>query len=177
MLTFDIVVAMDANRGIGIGGKLPWNLPEDMRHFKEVTTRREDPSKMNAVIMGRKTWDSIPEKFRPLPERINVVISRSGDVLLGPGVVKASGLDDALAQLERYQDTVERVFVIGGEQIFRLALAHEACRKIHLTRIEHAFACDTFFPEFEHRFSKEIGRSEMKSNGTLRYFFVVYGGG
>lgn len=75
-LTFQIVVAATRKLGIGKGGTMPWKLPGDMAYFKELTSRTADPSKQNAVVMGRKTWESIPPKFRPLPGRVNVVLTR-----------------------------------------------------------------------------------------------------
>lgn len=75
--TVDIVVAATRAGGIGIGGALPWQLPSDMAFFKSLTMKTQDPAKQNAVIMGRKTWSSIPPKFRPLKGRVNVVLSTS----------------------------------------------------------------------------------------------------
>ena len=75
--TFQLVVAATRNMGVGRGGTLPWRLPGDMAYFKDLTQRTADPCKQNAVIMGRKTWESIPARFRPLTGRINVVLSRS----------------------------------------------------------------------------------------------------
>lgn len=75
-LTFQIVVAATRKLGIGKGGTMPWKLPGDMAYFKELTSRTADPAKQNAVVMGRKTWESIPPKFRPLPGRVNVVLTR-----------------------------------------------------------------------------------------------------
>ncbi len=77
---FSAILALTPNGGIGMGGKLPWKLPGDMAWFKRVTLAVQDLSKRNAVIMGRKTWASIPSKFRPLPDRLNVVLSTSSDV-------------------------------------------------------------------------------------------------
>ena len=75
-MTFQLVVAATRKLGIGKAGSMPWKLPGDMAYFKEITSRTADPGKQNAVIMGRKTWESIPSKFRPLPGRINVVLTR-----------------------------------------------------------------------------------------------------
>jgi dihydrofolate reductase len=175
-MTFDIIVAMDQETGIGQGGALPWNLPGDMKHFKEITSRTKDSSKINAVIMGRKTWDSIPEKFRPLPGRVNVVITRNPDLVLPDGVLKAESLDNALAKLSLPSEAnrIESVFVIGGAQIFKAALAHPGCQKIHLTHISQAFSCDTFFPEFKKKFGKETYRSESHQDGPFEYCFAGY---
>ena len=79
---FSVVVASCKHtRGIGVGGKLPWSLRGDMQYFKQLTRSTADPLKRNAVIMGRKTWQSIPEKLRPLADRVNVVISRNGRII------------------------------------------------------------------------------------------------
>lgn len=77
----NIIVAMDSRGGIGKNGKLPWKLPKDMAYFHKLTTTTVDPKKINAVLMGRKNWESIPSKFRPLKGRINVVLSRKVELL------------------------------------------------------------------------------------------------
>jgi len=97
MKSFSIVVAVDSEFGIGKVGTLPWHLPADMKHFKTVTTHNASD---NVVIMGRKTWDSIPEKFRPLSQRLNIVISRQEDLILPQGVLLAQCLEHALDLLE-----------------------------------------------------------------------------
>src|SRR5689334_4792565 len=92
---FSIIVAVDEQFGIGRNKLLPWNIPGDMKHFKEITTRSSE-GKQNFVIMGRKTWDSIPEKFRPLPGRVNCVLSRDLQMVLPAGVLRKTGLQEAL---------------------------------------------------------------------------------
>ncbi|ERT01535.1 dihydrofolate reductase [Sporothrix schenckii 1099-18] len=156
-----VVAATARDMGIGANGGLPWTgLRKEMAYFARVTKRGEG----NAVIMGRKTWESIPPKFRPLRGRVNVVISRSfapglpQDPAGGPdaGPVEASSLELALEYLrtktaaaaapETANTANNRVFVIGGAQIYAAALGLAAARRVLLTRVLSDFSCDTFFP-------------------------------
>ncbi|MEM1032975.1 MAG: dihydrofolate reductase [Myxococcota bacterium] len=136
--TLDIVVAADEARGIGRDGGLPWSLPEDMAFFRRLTTGDGD----NAVVMGRKTWASIPSRFRPLKRRRNIVMSQREDPDFGPGVTVASSLDAAVAAARGCR----RCFIIGGAEIYRLALADSRCTVVHLTEVEGDFDCDTSLP-------------------------------
>jgi dihydrofolate reductase len=149
----ELVVAADRERGIGRDGTIPWRLPGDMRHFKELTTSTGDPARQNAVIMGRTTWESLPARFRPLPGRRNVVLSRRPVLDVPAGVVHARDLDAALCALASVTPAVARVFVIGGSQVYAEALARPDCQYVHYTRIDARFDCDTFFPVFEDRFA------------------------
>ena len=133
-----IVAATSPALGIGLNGKLPWRLKSELAYFARVTKR----GGRNAVIMGRKTWESIPARFRPLPERVNVVLSRDASLVLD-GAITATSVDDALARLG---DDIGRVFVIGGAQIYAAALAHPAGQTVLLTRIDTPFEVDTYFP-------------------------------
>ncbi len=144
MISFSIVVAVDNKFGIGKAGLLPWTLPQDLKHFKTVTTKPHASGKSNVVIMGRKTWESIPEKFRPLPSRLNVVISRQSQISLPEGVLLASSFDNSLALLEQMKGEVGEIFVIGGAQVFRQAIDDSRCNKLYFTRIDQEFDCDTF---------------------------------
>src|SRR3989338_4041253 len=175
MTPFNIVVAMDQNRGIGRDGKLPWHLKCDLQHFKEITTKTRDKNKRNAVIMGRKTWDSLPSRFRPLPNRVNVVITRNDNLEFPQGVLRADGLEQALALLTEgtSSKTVESVYVIGGAQIFEQAIVRKECRKIYLTQILHSFDCDTFFPPFVDYFQHEVSSPRYVEN-EISYLFVEY---
>lgn len=123
---FQIVVAATREHGIGKQGTLPWKLPTDMKFFKTVTSSTTASSKTNAVIMGRHTWESIPEKFRPLPGRLNVILTRSGSITPPPleGVLVSASLSAALTLLATppYSSQVETVFVIGGGQVYRFTL-------------------------------------------------------
>lgn len=162
----DLVVAADADRGIGRAGAIPWRLAGDVRHFKELTCATTDPARRNAVLMGRATWESLPGRFRPLPDRHNVVLSRQERLALPAGVLHARDLDQALGALAGVTPGIERVFVIGGSQVYAAALARPECRHVYYTRIAARFDCDTFFPAFEDRFQRTAVLHEAEEAGV-----------
>lgn len=131
-----IVVAMADNNAIGANGKLLWRLPKDMQYFKEVTWGHH-------VLMGRKTWDSIPPKFSPLPGRVNIIVTRQkGYVSEGAKVVES--VEEGIEIARRAGE--QELMIIGGGEIYQQALPHT--NKIYLTRVHHTFAeADTFFPQ------------------------------
>lgn len=160
-----LIVATTTKLGIGRNGSLPWPmLKGEMGYFSRVTKRvpavtkpkdADTSGKHNAVIMGRKTWESIPPKFRPLKGRTNVVISRSlrlegrgeGSGESGETAVHVvESLGDAVDLLQK-QEMVQRVFVIGGSSVYEAALKHPATERVLLTMVtKPEFECDTFFP-------------------------------
>jgi dihydrofolate reductase len=133
-----LIAAVSSNNIIGCNGRIPWNLPSDLLGFRDLTMG-------HAVIMGRITYESLPRNCRPLPGRANIVLSRRALTL--PDCTIALSFADAVeaAQLER--PDCQRVFVIGGEQVYRQAwpLADE----IFLTRVEDAYDGDTWFPPID----------------------------
>lgn len=146
-MTFDVVVAADQDWGIGKTNGLPWpKLSGDLAHFKRVTSAAGE-GKRNAIAMGRKTWESTEVKGRPLPRRLNVVITR-GALVVPDGVRIASSLDDALAQIASASD-IDTAFVVGGAQIFREAFTHPELRYVYLTRVLGRFGCDTHIPDLD----------------------------
>ncbi|KAI0825090.1 dihydrofolate reductase [Trametes gibbosa] len=164
MARLTIIVAATHNNGIGRNSQLPWRLPREMSFFSRITTGAPEGS-MNAVVMGRATWESIPQKFRPLPERLNIVISRDVKYELLPpnaGTSKApvylhTSVDSAvnrLSQTDSVEKPLYRSFVAGGAHIYRATLAlptssHTFVDRILLTRVlSPAFDdCDVFFPD------------------------------
>lgn len=168
---FDIVVAVDQNRCIGKDGKLPWQLPGDMKYFRELTSRADNEKERNAVIMGRKTWESIPDRFRPLKNRINVVLTRQENYNLPEGVLKAGSIDRALNKLAEF--AVSHCFIIGGGQIYDQAIKHDSCKHLYLTEIQADFDCDTFFPEYKDTFQLKSVSDTHRENG-LNYCFKVF---
>lgn len=142
-MEFNIIAAIDDKCGIGKNGGIPWNLPADRRHFASVTTGSPPKGKQNAVIMGRVTWESLPR--RPLPNRLNVVVS-SQDVQTAD-VLTAKSLDEALAQLSRRSD-IHQIWVIGGERLYAEAIRHQLFRECVLTHVPGDHECDRHFKPY-----------------------------
>jgi dihydrofolate reductase len=132
-----LIVAMDQERGIGKNNDLMWHLPADMKFFKETTSGQ-------IVVMGRKNWDSIPERFRPLPGRENVVLTRNAE-FAAEGAVVFNSLETCL---EFYKNDERDFFVIGGGEIYRMALDLLHCvGEMYITHVDAVYGADTFFPE------------------------------
>ena len=142
MSGFAIVVAADAAWGIGKEGDLAWNLPGDMAWFRKVTTGADPRGARNNVVMGRKTWDTIPDRFRPLARRHNVIVSRNRALDVGAESTLVHSLKEAL----EVPCSGER-FVIGGGMLYAEALKHPDCEVLYITHVEGDFDCDTRMPE------------------------------
>jgi len=154
-----LIFARAANGVIGKDGTLPWHLPEDLAHFKRTTLGCP-------VIMGRKTWDSLPAKFRPLPGRTNVVVTHQGN-WHAEGAQRAVDLAAAQDACRGAPDA----WVIGGAQLYALALplAHTAV----VTEIDHPFEGDAFAPKLDNSW-QESSRSRHTAANGLGYSFVTY---
>ena len=155
-----LIVAVAENGVIGKDNDLIWNLPNDMRFFKETTTGHH-------VIMGRKNFESIPHKFRPLPNRTNIVITKQSDYK-AEGCIVVNSVEKALKVAKSNGDN--EVFIIGGGQIYRIALEKNLVDKIYLTKVYHSFDGDTFFPELSDKWS-EGGKTINKADDKHAYDF------
>jgi dihydrofolate reductase len=154
-----LIWAQARQRVIGKDGVMPWHLPEDLAHFKKTTLGAP-------VIMGRKTWDSVPPRFRPLPGRRNIVVTRDGQ-WHAEGAQRAGSLDEALALCA----DEERAWVTGGAEIFRLALDRADLAVV--TEIDADFGGDTHAPELGQGW-REISRERHLSKTGIAYSFVSY---
>lgn len=146
---FSIVVATDLASGIGMDNRLPWTIKADMDYFKTLTTAAPT-GKFNVVIMGRKTYESLPPKVRPLPGRMNVVITSQRDYS-SESISCFPSLEQALAHTA-LDLTVNRVFVIGGSQVYESAIDHHKLDAIYLTRVITTTLADRFFPNIPNAF-------------------------
>ncbi len=158
-MQLNLIFAKSRNGVIGKDGKLPWHVPEDLAHFKRVTLGCP-------VIMGRKTWDSLPERFRPLPGRLNIVVSRQAG-WSAPGAQVAASLPLALGLCAQS----EQVWVIGGAQLYAQALASAATAVV--TEIDADFDGDAFAPQFGPQW-RETSRETLTAVNGLALSFVTY---
>ena len=149
-----LIVAKSKNNVIGNKGKLPWNISEDLKRFKELTTD-------NVVIMGRKTYESLPDKSKPLPNRINIIISRDENYT-APNCLVFNDIKTAI----RKAGTNKEVFIIGGGEIYKEGLNY--ADKLYITEVENDVVGDTYFPELNGNWI------EVKSEQKEGFKFVDY---
>ncbi|XP_049882909.1 dihydrofolate reductase isoform X2 [Pectinophora gossypiella] len=153
---------------------------KEMAFFTKMTSGVKDLNKKNAVIMGRRSWDCIPENYRPLVNRVNIVLTRNVQQIeqrVPQGVLVFSSLDEAVKYIES-RDDIESTWVIGGSAIYKEAMDHEKCDKIYLTEIQNNFQCDTYFPSFDkqhYQLVEEDGiPTEAQVEGDIKYYFRIY---
>ena len=152
-----LIVAAGENNCIGKNNTLPWHMPADMQYFKEKTMG-------HCVISGRKNYESIPMKFRPLPGRTNFVVTRN-KAYEAPGAIVVTSLEAAISQARERGES--EAFVIGGGELFRAAMP--LANRIYLTRIHHDFDGDIFFPEMPPSVWKETERHDYPPDAKHRY--------
>lgn len=159
-----IIAAIGKNFELGKDNTLLWHLHEDMRFFKETTLG-------HTVVTGRKSFESIPPKYRPLPERTNIILSRNPDYMYEECYTVTSldeAMDIALSQGEI------KVFIIGGGEIYKLALDHDFVDEMYLTHVDASFAdADTFFPQFNSELWEAEQIMAIASDSMNEYPFVV----
>ena len=159
-----LIVATGKNGEIGKNNDLIWHLPEDMRFFKETTQN-------HIVIMGRKNWDSIPEKYRPLANRENVVLTRT-EGYEAKGATVFNNLAEAL-NFYNQPDEKRTCFIIGGAQVYQLALDSGNVEEMYISHIDEAFDADTFFPTVDFsQWKSEVVKTHPKDEKNP-YSFTV----
>lgn len=172
---YNLVVAYTfGKQGIGSNNTIPWSIPEDMTFFKNITTTTKDISKQNAVIMGRKTWDSLHEKFKPLPKRYNIVLTNSQT----PEIYR-NNKNVIFVNLETFNSLdlslYENLYIIGGGEIYNLALQTNRVIKLYVTEIYgYDKECDVTFPKFEYQSIVNVSQFNYSSKNCLYYRHIVY---
>ena len=162
MTNLGIIAAFDDCGIIGDGDKIPWRISEDMNHFKNLTEG-------HPVIMGRKTYESIPERFRPLSGRMNIVLSRKSGLII-PGAYRVSSFNEALELIEEMPEEnidFKKSYVIGGSSVYEQALPFTTFMEI--THVKGTFKGDVYFPGISWDDWKEISREDFQ-----RYSFNSY---
>ncbi|XP_023347882.1 dihydrofolate reductase, partial [Eurytemora carolleeae] len=170
---------LSENLGIGKNGELPWRLKNELKYFANLTKTTQTPAKKNAVLMGRKTWESIPAKFRPLKDRINIVLTSQAELVkVEEGVYVCPDFPSALDLLNtKLREEIEICWVIGGSSVYQEALKSPELSRLYITRIKKDFDCDAFFPELE---ADWIKQSDSESNSIqqeedgIKYEYEVY---
>jgi len=157
----NIIVAMSSNFVIGKNNDLPWHLPTDMKYFKDTT-------KGHVVVMGRKCWESIPEKFRPLPNRKNVVMTRDSNYVANGAIVS----HDLEYILKSHENSHEQVFIIGGAELYREAFKY--AHRLYLTQIFHEVEGDIFLDGLQSKDWCLIEGSEIHEENALKFRFELY---
>jgi dihydrofolate reductase len=155
-----IVAAVARGGVIGRGNRIPWRLPDDLAHFRELTTG-------HPVVMGRRTWESLPDRFRPLPDRRNVVVTRNPD-WTAEGAERVGSLEEALALL----GGEPQVFVIGGAELYASALP--SADELLLTEIDADIDGDVYFPHWERAEFAEVSRDKRTTEDGMPFAFVHY---
>ena len=167
-----IILAVDDKNWLGKNWGLAWNLSSDMKYFKRITTRTKDKNKQNALIMWRKTWESIPKKFRPLPWRINCILSRKAKKNLNKDILWFNSLNNCIKKL-RNNKNIENIFIIGWANLYNNSLKDSNLNKIYITKVKWDFNCDVFFNWIPDNF-KLIKKSKKIEENSIKFNFLVY---
>jgi dihydrofolate reductase len=165
-MKISLIVAIAENNAIGLNNDLLWRLPNDMKYFREITSGHH-------IITGRKNYISIPPKFRPLPNRTNLVLTRNTD-FTEEGCHIFNNLESAIEFAKKNKET--ELFIIGGGQIYKEALEKNLIDKMYITHVHHHFEADTFFPAIaENVWTKTTSESKPQDEKhPYSYTFAVY---
>jgi dihydrofolate reductase len=172
-----LVVAVNQKNGIGSGGKIPWDIPEDKQFVKELTTKVSNKEMINACVMGSKTYLSIPPLFRPLSNRINIVLTNQNetDLPLEEGVIRKNSMLEVMRYIDD-NDKIETIFVFGGENVYSQFMKHDFVDKAYVTRVDNEMECDTFFhPTFpKEKYTKEVQPLCICKKNNTAYWIEEY---
>lgn len=180
-IKLNLIAAADSNMGIGLNHTLPWSIPSEFKYFLDITSPPH--GQQNAVIIGRKTWETMGELVsRPFPRALNIVLSQnklkeSVDV---PETVICASLEEAVKMVMVQNPPIAKVWILGGAQVYKAGLESPNFYRLYLTRIKAVYTCDSFFPEFKEEEFKRVSDEKVprgiqtdKSQG-INYEICVY---
>ena len=171
----NIIVAIDNKNGIGNKGKIPWFIKSDLSYFKKVTTHTNTILLKNIVIMGRKTWDSLPTSVKPLPDRINIILSKTISEPLFQGGFVCKSMDACFELIQTLEHANKNnIFIIGGSHIYKEAIHHKMTQKLYITKVYNTFECDTWFPEIDKNTYKLTHVSPFYNENNIYYRHLIY---
>ncbi|KAF2353756.1 Dihydrofolate reductase domain [Trinorchestia longiramus] len=175
LVRLNAIAACCEGGGIGKNGDLPWRLRKELQYFGRMTQRVTEDGRQNAVLMGRKTWDSMPAKMKPLRNRINYVLTTNKDAEF-VGAIKCHSLQDAMDDFAKRGDDVDTLWVIGGHAVYKMALESPCFHRLYLTRIHATFDCDTFLPPVPSDLisvSDPDVSTEVQEENNIQYHFEM----
>lgn len=156
-MTISLIVAVSQNQVIGKNNTLPWHLPADMKYFKDTTME-------HCIITGRKNYESIPSRFRPLSGRTNIVVTRQKG-FMESGCIVVHSIEEAL--LEAMKKNESEVFIIGGSEIFNQTL--NITDRIYYTKVHHSFDGDVFFPKLDEKAWSVMSQKDFPADEKNKY--------
>ena len=175
-----LIVAVCQGNGIGRDNQLPWRIKTELAHFAKMTKSTIDFSKKNAVVMGRKTWESLPARVRPLKNRINIVLSRQHQSSISDheDVFVCHNYEEALSRVDDMKDKIESCWIIGGTSVYQEAMNHQRLDKLYITRILKDYDCDTFFPAVDtdrwSLTSDKMVPGDVQTEDGIQFKYEVY---
>jgi dihydrofolate reductase len=161
-----IIVAKDNRNGIGKENDLPWHLPADMKFFKETTSG-------HIVLTGRKNYDSIPERFRPLPNRLNIILTRD-QLFQAPDCLVMHSIEEVIVWKNQQNEDNRTLFIIGGGEIFNQFISADLVDEMFITHIETTVQADVFFPSFDESKWNKSSVLKHEKDDKNPYSFTIY---
>lgn len=166
-MKLNLIIASDEKNGIWKNNTLPWHIPEDLKYFAKITSTTKNAEKINALIMWRKTWDSIPSKFKPFKNRINCILTKKKNKTNSLNVFYFNSFEACISDLNQKND-IEQIFIIWWAELYNYTLENDKIDKIYLTKINWDYNCDTFFSGIPENFKLK------NSKKAKEYKFEIY---
>lgn len=177
-MKFDVILAIDEKNWLWKNNSLAWHIPSELKYFKDITTKTIDLSKFNAVVMWKNTWLSLPEKSRPLPNRINCILDRDlkiddyNNSSIDDFVLYYKSFEHCLADLKN-KNNIENIFVIWWASVYNYVINNDNLDKIYITKVQWDYKCDVFFNWIPKNFILSSYSDEFEEN-NIKFIYEIY---